>query len=374
MLSFPAVIFHGIAPVTNPTNGMVGSRCADDIASLSENVGVVYKIAILFICLVALVGLVVFYTLIGRSLFKRIRFIKERQKLKEATNIASKHDGTANVTSKHDGTTNITTKLDGTTNVISKHDETTNVASKYDGTTNITSKHDGTMNVTSKNDETTNVAAKYDETTIVAAKHDGTANIASKHDCTTNVAPKHDETTNITSKRNGTTEVSSKHDRKMNVAFKQDRITNVASTQDGTTNESKQVVMINVATLGLRTLSSEISTKRLGSSVGNLPVTQETKMTPGITQRKRIPGYRLSVMFMVITLVFILSSLPKATMMLFESRNELFWLSRDIPLSGFARYRFLYTVYIINSVVNPFVYGFYDRQFRQELVSLCMKH
>ncbi|XP_033735869.1 orexin receptor type 1-like [Pecten maximus] len=87
------------------------------------------------------------------------------------------------------------------------------------------------------------------------------------------------------------------------------------------------------------------------------------------TNRKNISGYRLSVMFMIITAVFVLCYIPKIAMMMFESKIERFWLTLDI--SSYGAYRFLYTMYIINSIVNPVIYGFFDRKFRQELLSLC---
>ncbi|XP_060069045.1 orexin receptor type 2-like [Ylistrum balloti] len=94
------------------------------------------------------------------------------------------------------------------------------------------------------------------------------------------------------------------------------------------------------------------------------------KLSPRTTTKtKKIPGYRLSIMFMLITGVFVVCFIPKLAMMVFESRQEQFWFTLDI--SGYKVFRFLYTMYIINSIANPIIYGFHDRKFRQELASLC---
>lgn len=119
--------------------------------------------------------------------------------------------------------------------------------------------------------------------------------------------------------------------------------------------------------------SSTTSTENATSTAEYLPEDSNkitSKNNPSPTQKRRnIPGYRLTMMFMLITAVFVFCFIPKMAMMVFESRNEMFWLTLDI--SGYGLYRFLYTMYIINSIVNPIIYGFFDGKFRQELSSLC---
>ncbi|XP_033745145.1 bombesin receptor subtype-3-like [Pecten maximus] len=92
-----------------------------------------------------------------------------------------------------------------------------------------------------------------------------------------------------------------------------------------------------------------------------------------ITTRKACPartsGIRLSQIFILITLVFIICSVPKLGMMIYESQNEKFWI--ELSPSELSGYRFIYTSFIINSIINPFIYGFFDRRFRKEAYYLC---
>ena len=85
-------------------------------------------------------------------------------------------------------------------------------------------------------------------------------------------------------------------------------------------------------------------------------------------QKQRSPGYRVTVLFMIITGVFIVCFIPKLTMMLWESRKTDFWLT--LTPSELGGYRFLYTFFVINNIVNPFVYGFLDKKFQAEFKKL----
>jgi len=68
---------------------------------------------------------------------------------------------------------------------------------------------------------------------------------------------------------------------------------------------------------------------------------------------------------MAITVIFVITYIPKVTLMIVESQNANFWLT--MSAEEFTGYRFLYTFYIINNIVNPFIYGFFDVKFREEL-------
>ncbi|XP_069116330.1 orexin receptor type 2-like [Argopecten irradians] len=85
------------------------------------------------------------------------------------------------------------------------------------------------------------------------------------------------------------------------------------------------------------------------------------------TDRK---GLRLTFMFMVITGIYILTFGPKVVLMTVETMNDRFWTTMTSDeLVGF---RFLYTLFIVNNVINPFIYGFLDDHFKKELRKACI--
>ncbi|XP_063416802.1 cholecystokinin receptor-like [Mytilus trossulus] len=74
--------------------------------------------------------------------------------------------------------------------------------------------------------------------------------------------------------------------------------------------------------------------------------------------------YKLSVMFFVITLVFLLSYFPKVMLLLIEGLNKDFWEKvSNIERPGLM---FIYHMFIINNIVNPVIYAFMDVKFREE--------
>ena len=76
-------------------------------------------------------------------------------------------------------------------------------------------------------------------------------------------------------------------------------------------------------------------------------------------------------MFMIIAAVYVISFIPKLAMMILESRKTDFWLT--LTPSELGGYRFLYTINIINNVVNPLVYGLMDKTFQTEFKALLCK-
>ncbi|XP_048737637.1 alpha-2Db adrenergic receptor-like [Ostrea edulis] len=82
--------------------------------------------------------------------------------------------------------------------------------------------------------------------------------------------------------------------------------------------------------------------------------------------------YRYSYMFMTITMVFVIAYLPRIVIMLLESVFvQSFWRKPDSVIIGLL---FLYRLYIVNHVVNPFIYGFFDAKFRHEVKRLICRH
>ena len=88
-------------------------------------------------------------------------------------------------------------------------------------------------------------------------------------------------------------------------------------------------------------------------------------------QKHRSPGYRVTVMFMVIAAVFVICFIPKLTLMIWESRKTDFWLT--LSPSELGGFRFLYTFFIVNNIINPFIYAFLDKKFQVEFKKLCCR-
>lgn len=81
--------------------------------------------------------------------------------------------------------------------------------------------------------------------------------------------------------------------------------------------------------------------------------------------RNHFSVYRYSYMFMIITIVFIISFAPRVGLMVQEATDPYFWSSlTDVDI---AVHLFLYRMYIINHIANPFIYGSFDSAFRKKL-------
>ncbi|KAK3086817.1 hypothetical protein FSP39_023953 [Pinctada imbricata] len=90
-------------------------------------------------------------------------------------------------------------------------------------------------------------------------------------------------------------------------------------------------------------------------------------------RRNRKIIHKFTLMFMLITTIFLICYIPKAVIMLFEALNREFWESfDDSDRSGML---FIYRLFIVNNIVNPFVYAFLDSKFKHELKMLfCQRH
>ena len=75
--------------------------------------------------------------------------------------------------------------------------------------------------------------------------------------------------------------------------------------------------------------------------------------------------HKFTLMFMLITVIFLICYIPKVIIMLLEARNPRFWEE----FSDFARpgILFVYRMYIINNITNPIIYAFLDNQFSKEM-------
>lgn len=72
----------------------------------------------------------------------------------------------------------------------------------------------------------------------------------------------------------------------------------------------------------------------------------------------------ISKMFMVITMIYLVSFLPRMITFLLEGTKADLW--ETIPVEAYGVVRMVELLYIVNHVVNPFVYAFMDVKFVKE--------
>ncbi|XP_048768426.2 neuropeptide Y receptor type 5-like [Ostrea edulis] len=99
------------------------------------------------------------------------------------------------------------------------------------------------------------------------------------------------------------------------------------------------------------------------------------------TKRKRKASYqavknhfsthRYSYIFISITFFFALSYIPTVIVSALESRSTYFWINQSY--SALQIFLILRRMYIFNHIVNPVIYGYFDRSFRREVKKLLRK-
>ncbi|XP_052059658.1 cholecystokinin receptor-like [Mytilus californianus] len=104
------------------------------------------------------------------------------------------------------------------------------------------------------------------------------------------------------------------------------------------------------------------------SNISNTNIAKNHQTTLSGSKRRQKSNrritHKLTIMFFVITLVFVLSYLPKVVLLIIEGLYEDFWEQlSDTRRSGVL---FIYEMFIINNIVNPFIYAFMDIKFRKE--------
>ena len=76
-----------------------------------------------------------------------------------------------------------------------------------------------------------------------------------------------------------------------------------------------------------------------------------------------------NVMFLTIWVVYLLSFLPTGIIFTIVNTDDLD-NRKDIPQSTVHMYSILMQMYVINNIANPFIYGYFDMEFRKYLKSL----
>lgn len=90
------------------------------------------------------------------------------------------------------------------------------------------------------------------------------------------------------------------------------------------------------------------------------------------SSKRNMPRSRITIMFLVITIAFAISFIPRVVIMVLESTT---FDNRGVSKGLDIFMRFLHSAYIFNNCVNPFIYGCMDKKFQLELRKLicCYK-
>lgn len=89
-----------------------------------------------------------------------------------------------------------------------------------------------------------------------------------------------------------------------------------------------------------------------------------------IQRRNKVVTSKLTLMFMIVTLSFVVCSIPKVTLMFFEILVPNFW--EKFSDKERMLLMFVHEGYILNFIINPFVYAFLDKSFRKHLPNIYM--
>lgn len=125
---------------------------------------------------------------------------------------------------------------------------------------------------------------------------------------------------------------------------------------------------------GMSTTTDKTSNLSQDKYDGQRPMETNEKPTASKKRRKhnRRVSHKLTIMFLVITLVFLLCFVPKVIILLLEGMYEDFWEQLSILQRPVVM--LLYHMFVINNIVNPIIYAFMDVKFRNEAAILlnCM--
>ena len=99
-------------------------------------------------------------------------------------------------------------------------------------------------------------------------------------------------------------------------------------------------------------------------------ITEET--TPDETDKIKVtsPSTNFNAMFITIFVVYALSYIPTGVILLFVSDKNPATLI-DLPHWQLQTYSILAQAYVLNNVANPFIYCYFDMQFRKYVVQHC---
>ena len=133
------------------------------------------------------------------------------------------------------------------------------------------------------------------------------------------------------------------------------------------------LIAINVHKTVRKMASSRQSTVKEGirekkkwiNNLRRLNSTSSNRKTPWLT-------YRITLMFFISFLFMLIAFIPPYILMDLETKDPQYWDRKNDNISKNALL-VLRMLYSTNTIVNPFIYGFFDNAFRRKLVAVIFK-
>ena len=113
-----------------------------------------------------------------------------------------------------------------------------------------------------------------------------------------------------------------------------------------------------------------INVERKQSTVRTIDSRQNNRMSRKFSTIKGKPTRKNTVMMRVVTIAFMLSFTPFLCILIIRYTNSSYYQS--LGDSGKIAYSVFLRTYFINSMVNPFIYGFMNMKFRQHVKALLI--
>lgn len=90
-------------------------------------------------------------------------------------------------------------------------------------------------------------------------------------------------------------------------------------------------------------------------------------------RKNRDITYKMAIMFFIITLVFFICYIPKLIVLIIAGIDKDFVEKLFLSNSQRSAVMFVYDMFIINNIVNPYIYAFMDTKFRTEAKTLLKR-
>ncbi|CAC5424418.1 unnamed protein product [Mytilus coruscus] len=140
------------------------------------------------------------------------------------------------------------------------------------------------------------------------------------------------------------------------------RIDNVSiTTSDATGQTYAPKIQVNLQSATSDTEISMETSTRINEPEEKYPTKTATKKST----------FRISFMFMTISIIAFLAYLPSWTFIVIETNNPAFW--KSLPPTAFHICLTLRRMYMINHFCNPFIYGAFDNAFREKIKNIVCK-